>query len=622
MRRTLLNALLAVALIMSNSFGVSAQKMEKNARVSVVKPMLENSMMRCYGRPLVMSNEPSTRSLDGSDNTLPYLQDFEAANVDASTKFIKGWTKGSLAWVGSFNNTTAFSGSTNMGWNFDQAGDTRNEWVITNAFHLENSKKVEISFRLYMPGYSTGTDKLTFGVNTTQSSTGVTTLVTVDEAISSWTEITASFTPSTTGDYYFTWNITGNNNGAGVDAFKVGLEGTAWPLTPSIVYHCDKQLWGGFTGAHYLMPSQNTSFYATWLEGGSAYIGWTIDGTPVQSEEDGSLIAALGTTAKHTVELSLGLPEDQSITSTTSRIINSVLYTDAIDETKEGQLFYTSNYYEQADPWPAAWPASNRAAAIPGFNEYSSSLAQKFDLVQGVTMKIAAIYFDVYDIGFTSKTSPFATSSISYKLLGVKADGTPDESRVLAQASGKLIDIYDQIMEHQNKYPDENPLYNLIQFNAAVTVSEPFFVVLDAQIPSDYDSATSKEGVLLNAFNENIFDGSTPMYVKYEDSWSDLSELGADYLSGYSLGVGVLGMISDVDLTSINTTSSDSEVLAFIANDQLVVKTSEGALVNVYSVDGKLALSETYLGQPISVATLANGIYVVKVGEKSFKVVK
>lgn len=83
--------------------------------------------------------------------------------------------------------------------------------------------------------------------------------------------------------------------------------------------------------------------------------------------------------------------------------------------------------------------------------------------------------------------------------------------------------------------------------------------------------------------------------------------------------------LSNVRLTAKNVTgvgniADDESGMAYdLTGDMLV--TAEGAAVEVYGIDGKLLLATVSEGT-VSLAGLGHGVYVVRIGSKSFKIVK
>ncbi len=79
----------------------------------------------------------------------------------------------------------------------------------------------------------------------------------------------------------------------------------------------------------------------------------------------------------------------------------------------------------------------------------------------------------------------------------------------------------------------------------------------------------------------------------------------------------------DADDTAISNTAAEDQISAFVANNALnITNAQEGTPVSVYTVDGKEVLSASYNGQALSMASLTNGLYIVKVGEYTVKVMK
>lgn len=617
MNKNVQKVTLALGLMFSICVLSEAQSVKKDMVLPFTKVKEANAIHNVKISPrMELKNEfaPVAKAVAVDNNVLPYIQNFNS--VKSLTEI--GWTKITTneysGMLGNFKGVTGADGNA-ICWN-SQKTAKQDEWVITNAFDLEANKKVYIAFDLFMPGASAiggVDDKMEFAVNTAQASANATVLKTItDKTGMEYTPIEIEFTPTTTGTYYFAWHLctpSANGNGVGIDNFKARLDGQGFPPVGSIIYHTPHQLCG-FVGEeenskYLVMHNQGTDCYPLWENDNTMKVQWQLDGSALSDMgQYGEVSPVFATTGTH--ELLLALTNDAELTSTIKMNVDVLTYADA--KAKEG-IFFSSNETETEDFSGNAW-AENDFAVVTGFNEKTNKLAQKFDLPVGVSMSVNGFILPINYCTIDKLTNV----AIGFKFLGVTADGFPDESKVLGEGSiGTFGDINNFMEQNQTTLVPVN-------ISSAINISGPFFFVLEADIPSGF-VCSQNDYFGLVAYVEHIFEGSSPFYLTINNKWASIDEISQSGAVGASLWICLQATLG-YDPTSIDAISNALSSV-FIAGNELNIQNIESeSVISIYTIDGKLVLSSVYTGENISVATLANGIYVVKVGEKSFKVVK
>ena len=119
------------------------------------------------------------------------------------------------------------------------------------------------------------------------------------------------------------------------------------------------------------------------------------------------------------------------------------------------------------------------------------------------------------------------------------------------------------------------------------------------------------EIISLNNLKQITFDGTT---VNIEQTDGRTSSTSMEYIDRISFG----------DFTSIDDVESNEALVNYISRDEISTNCGTGTGITLYSVTGISLLdvrSEADRKQ-ISIANLPKGIYILKVGEQTVKIVK
>ncbi len=159
--------------------------------------------------PVCAGASVNLSSSSTSSNTL-LTQDFEGATFPPT-----GWTliNNGLGnnWISTSatNHTTASTKSMRYSFNFTNAADA---WAMTQGFALTAGKTYTLSFwygSSYVPGSTIYTEKIKVTVGSNATVAGQTTTLYNNTSIVSptpWAQVTVTYTPSTSGTYYFGFN--------------------------------------------------------------------------------------------------------------------------------------------------------------------------------------------------------------------------------------------------------------------------------------------------------------------------------------------------------------------------------------------------------------------------------
>ena len=92
-----------------------------------------------------------------------------------------------------------------------------------------------------------------------------------------------------------------------------------------------------------------------------------------------------------------------------------------------------------------------------------------------------------------------------------------------------------------------------------------------------------------------------------------------------SASMGDIERIYFSDLSSIaDINSQDDKLVDYISSDEISINSEAGSMVVIYSLTGTQLLTRRInaLGEKISIASLPQGIYIVKANERTTKIVK
>ena len=247
---------------------------------------------------MATANAAALKAPAGTDTVcqVPYVENFNDASKVLNPKTTcdyKGWTI-----FGKSGNTKRFKVRTNS--TLSPAGDglylvnstvygARNDWAISPAVTLVAGKQYTVACRVLATGGSTSLKehiRLTVGADTTEAAQSTVLLDLPQANYKEWTVVSAEFTPTASGNYYFGFNnctgqrgyvvaiddvsVTSADSNEAVAAFALPTDGVFTDQNEMLLY-ADNQL--AFTNL-----SQNATSYL-WTTGGNP--GTTTEKNPV-----------------------------------------------------------------------------------------------------------------------------------------------------------------------------------------------------------------------------------------------------------------------------------------------------------------------------------------------------
>ena len=123
---------------------------------------------------------------------------------------------------------------------------------------------------------------------------------------------------------------------------------------------------------------------------------------------------------------------------------------------------------------------------------------------------------------------------------------------------------------------------------------------------------------------EVICESSAPTTISY-DTFYNIPTIATLYVpvgskEAYANATGwknFTNIVEDDEITGLENTLTDNEVSVSVENGNIVINGADNAKVEVYSVNGQCVYSGTATTIPVT----AKGLYIVKVGNKSYKVI-
>jgi len=110
-----------------------------------------------------------------------------------------------IAWRVANSSTILSQNGSNMLATFFSSTEPKNDWAFSAPLNLTENVNYDVKFWVRAPGFGGVAEKIALKAGTSASVTGMTSTIFVDTTsiYNNWTQITASFTPPSTGAYYF-----------------------------------------------------------------------------------------------------------------------------------------------------------------------------------------------------------------------------------------------------------------------------------------------------------------------------------------------------------------------------------------------------------------------------------
>ncbi|MBR1882269.1 MAG: carbohydrate binding domain-containing protein [Muribaculaceae bacterium] len=360
--------------------------------------------------------------------TVPYSENFnnsEAVIRPNNECYYPGWT------IITPNKNSMFQCRVNS--TLDPQGDgnymvaraysgARNDWAISPAITLRAGTKYTVSLKFFAPGGASNKPesfKLTVGTDTTEAAQSTVILDLPNVNYKAWTTVTAEYTPTADGNYYFGVNSYTPSRAYFIafDDFKVegadALEAQAKFYVPTALWSATSTAEGGLRllaegqPLTFINQSANATAYS-WVTGGNP--GESTEESPVVTyPASGSYSPALtasNASGSNTFSLPLNI-----------KFVTDGEYTDdvtnrAYDDAENGSPLYQQYHY------------------VAGMSRYYTKIAERYELPEGTTATVNDIKVSVNDAAVTMRQLGYDVP-MTLAILG-DADGLPDDNNVIA----------------------------------------------------------------------------------------------------------------------------------------------------------------------------------------------
>lgn len=561
---------------------------------------------------------------------LPYVQDFdnEDGAYDGTTFVPKGWlSTGTNALVtAAFNDLASYSGDYCLA--SLESESLRDEVVYTPFFQLEADKKYDVSFYIHLPGnalyggLATTDLTLTLGKEQTEEAI-VDTLTTLrGESITGWEEVKATFTPSEDGQYCVAFNFTSKDVYAGeigLDLFEIKIHDT---VTPHADFTTDS--WFDLRDSRIVVISDTPVKMKNISENAVTYL-WKAKGAEPETSTEAEPSFTFPEEGVYTVSLTATNGE---ISKTTYKEFD----VEKVDNDVQGQMPLVS-YNINDDKIVSAASSLPMFSTDPdydyasGINHYYRRLAERYVLPEGTEMTLTAMssWLSAYSrmMAYTAeeRNHPFTISVYG------ETDGRLDEDKLLGRMTSTVVDVFGNIGigtlgQAQSFYLDNNP----------VLLKGTFYIALefDDGMPIDSNDPNLIRSYVALAMVKHK-SGTTTLYAKPtagpdgftpDGGWYSVDKIDSK-LAGYGLYLALWVTMGDTTpVVAINNNGSVIFAARCIDSKLQVSGTEEGETVSVYTLDGVCVATAkaSNLATTVPLQTVAHGVYIVKAGHKSCKV--
>lgn len=546
------------------------------------------------------STPAKVRALDPI-STFPYKENFDSTDIandgwlitDASTTTTIKMSSGSLSGL------AALSGTKYLISGYD-ASASRNAWAFSPSMSLTAGVTYHVYVWAYAPGYNSVNDEFKVTVGTDQTAATQTTLVidktgTNSAAISDWTRLEGTYTPSTSGNYNFA--ICHCTVAMDVDAVafeNFAVSDNAYVEPPILQTYSKGGLWSAtavINDSIYLYGKQPISYVPQLL--GATSFSWIFDADATASSTTDTIPTVTYTISGfHNATLSATGPG-----GTTIKDVNQFLIKPTASITSD--IVYNIKSYDSFADYQTSSTNANMYLAGPNTNY--KKIAEKFEIPAGATVTLSQIYLYVgnYTLSSTNRAKTFTIQIL-------KADGTGGLPGTVVST---VTPTYSTLFGTTAITTSTMKSYT---YTTPVTITGSFYISLDFTNVGT-PSATNHMGLLTTA-SRSYADCS--LYAYYSSAWTSMSAVFGTEISGFIAPKLAFQTVTAVENPTVN------DLNTYISNNTLYVQNATaGGKLMVFDLTGNLVLSHVLkTGNDVLPISLRKGIYLVKVGEKATKV--
>lgn len=564
---------------------------------------------------------------------LPYFEDFNGGNYDGTSYLPKGWiSTGSVTWITSAHKAIpAVEGDYYMVAPHNTESE-RDDRAYTPFVNLEAGKTYTIDYYVYMQGNRWNDydvlylPTLTLTVGTEQEADFHNPIATFSKECTTWVPQSYTFTPEKSGPYCFAFMLSGpvNSGYVFVDALKITSEGLIARVEPSFAVK----------GLYTLMDSEitlsfkneplqliNTSKYAESYK-------WTVAGAEPSTSTEENPSFVFPADGDYTVIL-------EATNAKGTRKTQRKLKIQLLDETVKGQQMLTIYNANEDNLIPTgqtpAFDIDPEGDFVSGYNHYYYDIAQRFDFSENVSLYLKQLSLMVTNRRYRGMTPFYDDQRIrpfSLVVYGADENGNLDETNVL----GRLDTTIGEALGSSGIYSFEP---RDIVFPTSIEIKGTFYIAFHFDRGMEVIPQNTSLG--RSYFSYQVMrhaHGQTTLYAKPFDkpavSSASLNEwCTVDNLDSRFKGLGSYWQLwaKTDEVTGISAINPDGTIAfaaSFIGGGLNVSGTAEGEIVEVYNLSGH-CLARTAATDVVTVipaTSFADGVYIVKSGDKAVKVVK
>lgn len=573
--------------------------------------------------------------------SVPYFNTFDNYDndYDGSSYVPFGWTSigSSPFFTANINGLDAKTGYYYLVADESQI-DNRNDRLFTPFFRLNADYEYVISYYLYMPGNSGGgvlraTDiETTIGTEQDINFHPVVALSIKDQSISEWTYQEFRFTPQTSGAYCFAFSLSSDVNYSGyvaIEDFNI--------TSPDIVEYPvpNFAVGGNFNVINSMMVVYKDQYVnLTNLSENAEEYAWTVtfpDGNVQYSTEENPSFL-LNMHGEYNIEL-------KASNSAGSRTTYQTLSIEYIDFDYENYAIMTWNPNQDVLLERGSIPAFVTDTIedyyydfVTGYNRYYNKYAERFEIPDGVKLKIEILDTWLAHYRNCVSTSGYDSDKPFEIVIYGDKDGQLDEEKVFARITTTLKDAFGYSGVSGN---GEGRTIDFVELlGQAVEVQGTFYVAFefaDDMVVTTEDPNVGRSYFALNTIIHNT--GKATLYVKPTDvpktslveadgNWHPV-----DSLDNAMSGVGayfILWVSNEIIDVAINNFGEIVFALQ-VKNENLIISGTEAnEQILIYDINGRIVASG--IGEQnsssVDISCLSNGVYIVKTNAGAAKFVK
>lgn len=566
-------------------------------RLGNLKRAVEGNVVLPNGKVRTAPVQTNTASKVASAANLPYFYSFETATIAND-----GWL---ITDARNFMSSNTYSsspyGDYSLLSNYD-SGASRAAWAFSPAVTLTEGTTYYVSIYVYAPGYSGVKDEFKITVGSAQTAATQTTVI-IDKSganattYSAMTKVSGSFTATASGDFYFGINhctVAKDVNLVAFDAFGVS-EGSEFVYPPNArIFVSDGGLWSASSATDKVFLSEKEPITYTSVATAATSFLWTFTGDAnPEISEDPFVAVDYASAGDKTASFEAVGPGGTSTVNTAFNVTRpAASITDIVwnmSATDPITLYYlTTNNY------------------VVGINSYWKRNAEKFTLPADVTVSLKSIGFYV---GSYAMSSTNRTKNVAITLYTEGTDGLPGTQ--IATYTTTFATLFGT-----SSITSSAPALKTYTLTTPQSITGSFFVEINFSSYTSTASATNNIGLFSSS--ERSIDYNTT-YVYYQSAWTPV----ADLTGPISAAIIPNLTFTDPATSGIVNGKLDSNLNVSIQNNTLNVENASiGSGIAVYDLSGKVIYTNVATREnSSSPLRLSNGVYLVKVGAKTQKVV-